>query len=560
VIALLARQQPYFCFAVMLRSAASILSLLLLFAHSAPAKPKVDRRMVRALQADIGYLASDALEGRRTGSEGERKAADYLIIRYQKLKIPPYGADYRHSYSFIHGKEIGATSIAVNGQSMQMGAEVFPFAFSGSGEVSGDVLTDVQEQGAIWALPLYASADEADNPNFDAEKAAWEKAREAANTGATGVLFYDPYDAKFPPAFNPHSDFDVLSIPIAFAGYSQWQKAIANGAAAVVIRMNVHLVKPEYTSNNVAAFINNNAPLTVVLGAHYDHPGYGEDGGSLYTGKDRKICNGADDNASGTAALLQIAEWLKKTKSAHRYNYLFAHFSGEEPGLFGSESFVSEAGMDSSHIAYMLNMDMLGRLTDSTRAVMVGGIGTAPQWSIVADILHRKGFRAVIDSSGIGPSDHASFYNKGIPVLFFCTGIHSDYHKPTDDSDKINYAGEASIIHAIEGIIMAIDRGPRPHFTPTKQENKGKARFKAALGIMPDYAYPGEGVRVNGISEGRPAAKAGIMPGDVIIRIGNDVVRDMQSYTDALSHLNAGNVTEITIRRGDKELKLKVAL
>lgn len=543
----------------MLRHTLSFL-LLSLFAASLSAKPKVDRRMVNALKADIGYLASDALEGRRTGTEGEKKAAEFLIGRYQKLNIPPYGVDYRHPFGFVRGKEFGNTSIAVGGQSMQMGAEVFPFSFSGNGDVNGDVLTDVQEQGAIWALPLYASQEDADNPHFDTEKAAWEKARDAANAGATGVLFYDPYNSKYEPSFIPRSDYDVLTIPVAFASYSQWQKVTANGANAVAIRMNIHLLKPEYTGNNIAAFINNHAPLTVVLGAHYDHLGYGEDGGSLYTGKDKQIHNGADDNASGTAALLQLAEWLKKAKGFRHYNYLFAHFSGEELGLLGSKAFVKEASIDSSHVAYMMNMDMLGRLSDSSMALTIGGIGTAPQWSEVVDLVRAEGFRPVIDSSGAGPSDHTSFYNKGIPVLFFFTGLHHDYHKPSDDADKINYAGEARVIHTIEDVIKSIDVAPRPHFTPTKQELTGKVRFKVTLGIMPDYSFQGEGVRVDGVSEGRPAAKAGIMPGDIIIGLGADIVRGMQSYMEALSHQKAGNVTEVTIQRGEKQLKLKIEL
>ena len=247
---------------------------------------KVDRKLVKALQADIGYLASDAMEGRRTGTEEEQKAGDYLISRYQKLKIPPYGAAYRHPYPFVRGREMGTTTISVGGQSMQMGAEVFPFAFSANAEVSGEVLVDVQEQGAIWTLPLYASADEAADPHFDVEKTAWEKAKDAASTGALAVLFYDPYDAKYPPAFNPRSDFDVLSIPVAFVSHKQWQKLIAGGANTIAIRMDIHLTKPEYTSNNIAAYIDNHAPLTVVIGAHYDHLGYGEDGSSLYTGKE----------------------------------------------------------------------------------------------------------------------------------------------------------------------------------------------------------------------------------------------------------------------------------
>jgi hypothetical protein len=544
----------------MLRCPLSLL-LLTLLATSLSAKPKVDKKMVKALQADITYLASDALEGRRTGTEGEQKAAAYLISRYEKLGIPAYGGAYRHPFTFIRGRELGNSSVSVGGQSMHMGAEVFPFSFSANADVSGDVLTDVQEQGAIWTMPLFATAEEASDPHFDVEKAAFDKAREAAHAGATGVLFYDPYGSDYPPQFNPRSDYETISIPVAYASHKQWQQLTAGGANAISVSLNIHLTRPDYTANNIAAIIDNGAPLTVVLGAHYDHLGHGEDGGSLYAGKDKQIHNGADDNASGTAALLQLAEWVRKNKkSVRHYNYLFLHFSGEELGLLGSKAFVKEANIDSSHIAYMLNMDMLGRLVDSTQKLTVGGIGTSPSWNIIPEVLRREGFTPSTDSSGIGPSDHTSFYNKGIPVLFVFTGIHADYHKPSDDADKINFPGEAHVISAVENIIKQMDALPRPPFTATKQSSVGMVRFKVTLGIMPDYSFQGEGVRVDGVIEGRPAAKAGIKQGDVIIRLGSDEVKGMQSYMEALSHQKAGNVADVVLRRGEKELQLKVEL
>ncbi len=535
-----------------------LLFLFLLPAQS-PAQPKADRKMVKSLKADITFLASDALEGRRAGTEGERKAGDYIIRRYETLKIPAWASDYRHAYHFNRGMEAGSSLIRLGGQAMTADSGVFPLPFSANGDVSGDVLTDVQEMGAIWTLPLYASADEASDPHFEWEKAAYEKAKEAAGAGAKGVLFFDPFGAKYPPQYNPHSEQDVLSIPAAFAPNSVWQRLTAGGANAVAITLNIHLQKTEYTGNNVAAYIDNKAPLTVVLGAHYDHLGYGEDGGSLYAGKDKQIHNGADDNASGTAALLQLAEWLKKDGKKH-YNYLFAHFSGEELGLIGSKAFVKEGGMDSSRVAYMLNMDMLGRLVDSTKALTLGGIGTAPEWAKVTAVVQKDGFRLVTDSSGTGPSDHTSFYNKGIPVLFFFTGIHSDYHKPSDDAEKINYAGEARVIRTIESVVKAVDAGTRPRFTPTKQSSMGKVRFKVTLGIMPDYSFQGEGVRVDGVTEGRPAANAGIQAGDVIIHLGSDAVKGMQTYMEALSHQTAGKTADVVLLRNGKELRLKVTL
>jgi C-terminal processing protease CtpA/Prc len=208
----------------------------------------------------------------------------------------------------------------------------------------------------------------------------------------------------------------------------------------------------------------------------------------------------------------------------------------------------------------MINMDMVGRLVDSTSALNVGGLGTSPAWGVIPGIMQQNAFRLKADSSGAGPSDHTSFYNKGIPVLFFFTGIHRDYHKPSDDADKINYEGMVRVIGAIEQVIGAMDAAPRPRFTPTKQSAMGKVRFKVTLGIMPDYAFQGEGLRVDGVIADRPAAHAGILPGDIIIRLGRDDVRGMQSYMEALSHQQPGNVADVVVRRGAEELHFKVQL
>jgi aminopeptidase YwaD len=543
----------------MRRPLLSAFLLVLLYPACGAAQSRADKKLIKALKADISYLASDALEGRSAASEGERKAGDYIIRRYEALQIPAWGSDYRHPYTFNRGKEWGATLIHLANEYMTADSGVFPLPFSANASISGDVLTEVQEEGAIWTLPLYDNAEEAANPHFDWEKTAWQKAKEAKRSGAKGILFYDPYGAQDAPRLNPHSEYETLKIPVAFVNHQLWSRLTANEANALKINLDIKLKKTDYVGNNIAAVINNKAPLTVVLGAHYDHLGYGHDGGSLYAGKEKQVHNGADDNASGTAALLELGAWLKKRGNRH-YNYLLVHFSGEELGLLGSKSFVKEPDIDSSKIAYMLNMDMIGRLVDSTKALSVGGLGTAPEWARVADIVKKGGFRISIDSSGAGPSDHTSFYNKGIPVLFFFTGVHSDYHKPSDDADKINYEGEAQVIHTIENVIKGLESSPRPRFTPTRQTSMGKVRLKVTLGIMPDYSYQGEGVRVDGVIDGKPAAKAGILAGDIITQLGTDPVKGMQTYMEALSHQSAGTTVEVTLLREEKEKRLKVRL
>ncbi len=427
---------------------------LLLFMPLLGQAQKPDRRAVKALQTDIGFLASETLRG----PEGERKAADYLVARYEKLKIPAYGSAYRHPFSFAYGLETGNSRIVLGGQSNLLGGEAFPLPFSSNGTVSGEVLVEVQEQGAIWILPLYASAEEAANPRFDWEGAAWKQGREAIRDGATGIVFYDNYGSIHAPRFNPLSKRERLAIPMAFVGNRQWKDLTAAGANMISVALDIKLSEPERNAANVLAWIDNKAPLTVVIAAHYDHLGYGENG---------EIRNGADDNASGTAALLQLAEWLKKNR-LRKYNYLFAHLAGEELGGQGSKAFGSESGIDGSRIACVLDLDMIGRLDDSAQRLTLQGYSSSPAWSQVRDILHQAGFSVDAGGSDRSHLDHASFYRSGIPVLSISAGESSGYHTPDDSIDRINYAGEARIIGAAESILRKLDASPRPAFSGTR--------------------------------------------------------------------------------------------
>lgn len=525
---------------------------LLLLSQDVFAQSKADKKALKQLKADIGYLASDELEGRRTGSEGEQKAGDYIIKAYETGGVKPYKGKYRYTFHFVNGKTVGAaTQIRIAGKALNMETEAFPLPFSANKKVEAGVLPEVLEQGSVWLIPAFQSADEAADVHFNWENYFYTKSKEAQKQGATGVVFYDSYGSKY-VAFNKHSEYDNLDIPLAFIGRDAYNEFIATSKTDIPLLLDVSLQKTDRTGNNIAAYIDNNARYTVVLGAHYDHLGYGEDGNSLYAGKEKEIHNGADDNASGTAALLQLAQWVKKGK-LRNYNYLFINFSGEELGLLGSKAFIKEEGLDSTHIAYMINMDMIGRLKDSTHSLTIGGFGTSPTW---ASVINYNGVH--LDTSGVGPSDHASFYYAGIPVLFFFTGTHSDYHKPTDDADKINYTGELKVMHDIFDIVATMDGKPKPVFTPTKQTTVGKVRFKVTLGIMPDYAYEEEGVRIDGVSEGKTAEKAGLKAGDIIIQMGDNKIKGMQTYMEALGKFKEGDKTKVTVRRGKKEMTFPV--
>jgi hypothetical protein len=543
------------------------LLLIMLMAQSGAstllcAKGKSDRQMAQRIKTDIYYLASDSLEGRRTGSAGEYKAGEYIIKRYQAYGIPAYKGAYRHPFTFIYGKDIAAsTQIKLNGHVLNLKTEAFPLSFSANKKVNGEVLPEVMEEGAIWLMPLYADAEEARNAHFDAEKSMFDRSREAQKHGAKGILFYDAFGTTWPPSFNGLSLNETIEIPVAYLSHEAYKKYMPDtndstkAKTGIAVDMDITINKTDRTGTNIAAFIDNKAAHTVVIGAHYDHLGHGEDGNSMDAKKTGEIHNGADDNASGTAALLEIAGWVKHQKKMKHYNYLFINFSGEELGLLGSKHFVKDEKIDSVHTSYMLNMDMVGRLNDSTHALTLGGVGTSPAWEQFASYPPKQ-FKFVLDSSGIGPSDHTSFYHEGIPVLFLFTGTHKDYHKPSDDAERINYAGEVEVVKYAEHMMQVMEKAPKPKFTPTKQSTLGKVNFKVTLGIMPDYAYQDGGVRVDGVGENKPAQKAGIKEGDIIIQLGEIKIQGMQSYMEALSKFRAGDKTQVTIMRAGNKMVL----
>lgn len=307
------------------------------------------------------------------------------------------------------------------------------------------------------------------------------------------------------------------------------------------------------TGRNVIGFINNNAEKTIVIGAHYDHLGYGGEG-SLYRGDEKAIHNGADDNASGVAVLLDLAARIKTnaTNSLNNNNYLFLAFSGEEMGLLGSNYFVKNATIDTKNINYMINMDMVGRLkADSTLAVY--GTGTSPIFKQVIQA-HNEHFRIVENESGVGPSDHTSFYLADIPVLHFFTGQHEDYHKPSDDSEKLNYQGIKLISDYIFEIISDLDDNGTLAFRTTKNESEETPRFKVGLGVVPDYLYDGEGMRIDGTREDTPAFNAGLQKGDIVVKLGDSTITDMMSYMRALSVFDKGDKSTVVVKRNDETI------
>lgn len=328
------------------------------------------------------------------------------------------------------------------------------------------------------------------------------------------------------------------------------------GVANTYLQQFEASTKEKRLGHNVVGFIDNKATSTIVLGAHYDHLGYGEDKNSLYADTVLKVHNGADDNASGTAALIELGRWLKKSK-LKKYNYLLVAFSGEELGLFGSKYFVEHMPVPAGTINYMINMDMVGRLNDSTRSISIGGYGTSPAWSKLIKT-EQSYFKIKIDSSGSGPSDHTSFYRKDIPVLFFFTGTHSDYHKPSDDKEKINYNGMMQIVSYIKNILTVSNEMEKMTFAKTREVTMSTSSFKVTLGVMLDYTFAGPGIYVEGVTSGRPGEKAGLKSGDIITEVGEYAIKDVEAYMKSLGKFEKGQSAILKVKRGNQEILLPV--
>ncbi len=308
------------------------------------------------------------------------------------------------------------------------------------------------------------------------------------------------------------------------------------------------------TGKNVIAFLDNKANKTIIIGAHYDHLGLNEHYNSTKMNSAGEIHNGADDNSSGVSGVLELARMYSQNKAIEKVNYIFALFSGEEDGLMGSKHMTETLKNMYPNVITMINMDMIGRLNEK-KELTVGGIGTCPEFKSIVEINKPAGFNITLDESGIGPSDHTSFYLKDIPVLFFFTGTHSDYHKPSDDEDKINYTGERNIVDYVFRVANSIAELDKVEFTKTKSTAaKTSAKYKVTLGIMPNYADSSDGLHIDGVTDDRPAQKAGIQSGDIITKIGSCEVKEVYSYMECLSKIKSGDeLTVQFIRNGESK-------
>ncbi len=548
------------------------LLLLLLFASSLVQAQ--DSVTTKYLKQHIMALSSDLMEGRETGSKGERLAYNYISNQFQKLMLEKKGTKgYLQNFTFTKSVKAGPNNkMLINGSQFVLGKDYFPLPYSSNATIGGDIVRvgygicapskDYDDyralknlKGKIFLMEL--GTPDAAGPHSKYADVADLRTRidTAIAKGAIGVLFINS-DKDLPdPKQEYKNRITASTVPVMFL--KDTARAILMQGQRWRVDLTTEIIHEEGEGHNVIGFIDNKALHTVIIGAHYDHLGYGDEESSLYRGEPA-IHNGADDNASGVAALLELARYYK-TGADKSNNYLFIAFSGEEKGLLGSNYFAKNPTVPLESVNYMINMDMLGRLREEDPTLIINGAGTSSAWKITFNYIKTDGYKIKTTDSGIGPSDHTSFYLKDIPCLHFFSGTHSDYHKPSDDESLINYPGEIKIINFIKELIHRLNDKGKLDFVKTKDENSDDApRFKVTLGVIPDYAFEGKGMRIDGITEGKPASAAGLEKGDIVIQLGDVNVVDMMSYMKALGQFKKGETTKVKVIRGTEEISKDV--
>jgi len=627
---------------------------------------------VERLRAHIEYLVSDKLEGRRTGTAGANLAAEYIArefsryglrrsIGYDTAGMSILEADspnrYLQKFPYVAGVELGEHNLfyvnpgkADDMAQFRVGEDWMPLGFSSNGKIHGAEMVfagygissaelkydDYSASSARDRVAIvFAGTPDGDNPHGQFARAGEIrfKAAAARAAGARALLIIASEEKlkddrlsrlSYDNAGEAGMPVLVISRPLAqkllaLDSLSEYQAAAdARGTNNASLRAPMGLRKLDISteitrrlspSANVIGILDGSDPTlkneVIVIGAHYDHLGHGGEG-SLAP-REGEIHHGADDNASGTAGMLELARLFSSQKLRPRRTIVFMAFSGEEEGLLGSNYYVNHPIVPLANTVTMINMDMIGRMKDNK--LIVGGMGTAPQWrqtlaaanapermrvavapaspgdmprpitstvgrevpgrevpivtgsngSPVVTLSFEKPFDLALNEDGFGPSDHSSFYAKQIPVLFFWTGSHEDYHKPSDTADKINYVDEVRILSLVTRIVYDIDTNNRPVYAVAKSESTGRAGgFRVYLGTIPNYSDSNDGLLLDGVRDESPAAKAGIKAGDKIVKLAGRDVRNVYDYTYALGEMKAGQEYEVELMRAGERIKLKI--
>jgi hypothetical protein len=562
------------------------------------------------IKEHIRFLASDDLKGRDSGTEEIKEAADYISKEFQAYGLKPlFNGAYLQEFPFIKTIELtdkNSLSLNSNGKEVipRLNEEYITVPFSGNADVSAklvfagfgisasdleyDDYADIDVKDKIVIVFRNTPEPNVPHSEFDAHSPLRKKASVARDKGASGIIFINPYDENKTSDDLVEFSFDRggsvggfaavsikrsfieelleaegISLKEVFDNIVATKKPSSFELKNALAKISTEVKEVEAISWNVGGFIEGTDPELkkewIIIGAHFDHLGMGGDG-SLYRGDEPQIHNGADDNASGTTGVLELAEKFVSEKDKLKRSVAFFTFSGEELGLLGSNYLVNNLPFPSEDAITMVNMDMIGRLKDSS--LIVYGTGTSSNWKNILNNHNKYGFKLTFNDEGFGPSDHSSFYGKKIPVLFFFTGTHEDYHKPSDDTEKINFAAEENILNYVYDIVADIDQNPeRPDYLLVEKKQTGQmfAR-KVYVGTVPDFASNVDGYKISGVSEGSPAQLAGLQGGDIIISFGGKKISNIYDFTYALGDFVPGDEVDVIVKRGNDEITFKVKL
>jgi aminopeptidase YwaD len=536
--------------------------------------------------AYVRYLADDALSGRETGTPGARCAAEYIAgtFRQAGLKGAADDGSFFQTFQVQMGSRLGEeNTLTVSDEGLEVRETWIPFGFSASGTMTGELIyggPGVSQPGAeddpYSALDLTGRivvVEQADPHGSDLETLGGDphfKASVAAGRGARAILILLPEGETLPdPALEQRPAVKIPAAALSGDAARLIRHAAESGLEAT---LSVNLEPRMVDVRNVAAVLPGADPAlareVVVVGAHYDHLGMGGEG-SLAPDS-RAVHNGADDNASGTAALLEVARRLANDPQPPARSVLFLAFTGEEKGLWGSGHYVKEPLFPLENTVAMINMDMVGRLRDNTLTVY--GTGTAEEWDAELNRLNaQEGEPFVLNfiPEGFGPSDQSSFYGEGIPVLHFFTNTHAEYHRPEDDWELINAEGlekvaifVGSVTEDLAGTatdpalaLSPVQGAGNPHggAMPSDQDAPASPGYGAYMGTIPDMTPQDFGVRITGVREGSPAEQAGLQAGDVLVQLGDAEISDLYAYTYALrDHKPGDQVTVVVLREGER--------
>ena len=584
------------------------------------------------LREHVEYLASAKLEGRRTGEQGATYAAEYVANQFAKYRLKPaYRSNgskpaFLQPFPYVAGVTLGndnfltinlADTLRVNklelgmnwmplGYSPNVHIPPSPLALAGYGVSSAELNHDDYSEldVANKLVLIFDGTPDAGNPHSGfARFNIHTKAHIAKDKGARALVIIassDDFKSDRLTGLTYDRTLGETAVPVAvisrsaaaellevnertgLAELESWFSKKKTGPTPrfkwpfTATELRINLSKKTVDAYNVIGVLEGTDPQlkneAIIIGAHYDHLGRG--GSSSLSPNSTDIHYGADDNASGTSAMLELARHFAKEKKNKR-TLIFMAFGGEEEGLLGSKHYVNNPVWPLEKTITMINLDMIGRLNENK--LTVGGIGTAGEWkksveSINADLLSLLyltntpartrigGFNLQLNEDGFGPSDHSSFYGKQIPVLFFFTGTHTDYHKPTDTFEKINYAGLNRITNYVGEIVRSVDANPaKPTYAVAKSSGQmGQVRMSVSLGTIPSYVDSTDGMVLDGVRENSPAAKAGLKPGDKIVKLAGKDVRNAMDYTYVLGSMKAGEEYEVELNRGTERMKLKV--